>query len=472
MTGVKCCDMTSGNSLRVVCAILALVVGAFLPMSPTSTWANLAAEAEVSGAPQFGGEDLGQARRAAGEAGQQAKVLKEATGQLASGVGEAEAQVQQLIDAIAAAQSGAQQLSAGMVELQAGTGQLGGGATQVADTIGQVVEQVTGFEAVRGQILAAIDRSLEGLKDAKDPDAVAARDSLKALREQAVTAQLPADAVSRLNQLRDGSRELANQLAVPGYAYHDGIYTATNGATELAGGLSELQTQVGQATGGVDELVVGVEKIDQMSQLNSDKVAAVRAALPVPAVAPGTADGADGAAGARSTLAPVAAMLLAAMTVFSGLALAAGLASGARRWVLPLGALTVAAAGAVLAGVIGTGLGAQQYAIAFAALFLGTLASAGLTGVLTRWLGAGWGFGIAGVLALAQTGLVGWVWRTATTTSVDALWVTLSQAAPMHWVSTALSAAGNGGDYRGIISAFLLSSLLAAAGLAGARQRF
>ena len=145
--------MKSGNALRLVCALLALVVGAFLPMSPASTWANAARDSEVSGAPQVGPDNLGDARRAAGEAGQQAKVLKEGAGQLAAGIGEAQGQTQQLIDALTAAQTGSQQLSDGMVQLQAGTGQLGAGATQLADSIGEVVGQVSGFEAVRGQVV-------------------------------------------------------------------------------------------------------------------------------------------------------------------------------------------------------------------------------------------------------------------------------------------------------------------------------
>ena len=86
-------------------------------------------------------------------------------------------------------------------------------------------------------------------------------------------------------------------------------------------------------------------------------------------------------------------------------------------------------------------------------------------------LGTAAGLTVAGVLALVQAGLVGWVWRTATTAQVDSVWVALSQAAPMHWASTAVSAAGNGGDYRGIVSAVLLSALLAVVGLAGARGR-
>lgn len=461
--------MKSGNAWRLVCALLALVVGAFLPMSPADTWANAARDSEVSGAPQVGPDNLGDARRAAGEAGQQAKVLKEGAGQLAAGIGEAQGETQQLIDALTAAQSGSQELADGMVQLQAGTGQLGAGATQLADSIGEVVGQVVGFEAVRGQVVGAIDRALDELKDAKDPEAVQARESLKGLREQAQTAQLPPDAVAKMNQLRDGSRDLANQLAVPGYGFHDGIYTATNGSAELAAGLRELQAQTGQATGGIDELVAGVEKINQMAGLNADKVAAVRAALPVPAVAPG----ADGAEPVGPTLAPVAAMLLAAMAVLGGTALAAAawFASRGRWWILGAGSVVVAAAGTILAGILGSGFGAAEYAIAFIGLLSGTLASAGLASLCLLALGTAAGLTVAGVLALVQTGLVGWVWRTATTAQVDSVWVALSQAAPMHWASTAVSAAGNGGDYRGIVSAVLLSAMVAAAGLAGARGR-
>ncbi|WP_288751305.1 hypothetical protein [uncultured Corynebacterium sp.] len=461
--------MKSDNALRLVCALLALVVGVFMPLSPASTWANAARDAEVSGAPQVGADNLGDARRAAGEAGQQAKVLKEGAGKLAEGVGEAQGQTQQLLDALAAAQTGSQQLSDGMVQLQAGTGQLGAGATQLADSIGEVVNQVTGFEAVRGQVVGAIDRSLAELKDAKDPDAVQARDSLKGLREQAQTAQLPPDVVAKMNQLRDGSRDLANQLAVPGYSYHDGIYTATNGAAELAAGLRELQGQTAQATGGIDELVAGVQKIDQMAGMNADKVSAVRAALPVPAAAPGT----PGAEQTGSTLAPIAAMLLAAMAVLGGTALAAAfcLSTRTRRWIILPGAIVIAAAGTILAGVLGAGLGAQEYAVVAAGLLAGALASSGLAAVLMRLCGLAVGLGVAAVVALAQTGLVGWVWRTATTAQVDAVWAAISQAVPMHWTTVAVSAAGNGGDYRGVVAALLLSALLAAAGLAGVWRR-
>ena len=464
--------MKSGNGLRLVCAGIALVVGAFLPMSPADTWANAANDAQVSGAPQVGPDTLSDARKAAGAAGQQANFLKEGTRRLAAGVGEAQEQTQLLIDALSAAQTGSQQLADGMVQLQAGTGQLGAGATQLADSIGDVVGQVAGFEAVRGQVVSAIDRSLVELESAKDPDAVQARESLKLLREQAQTAQLPPDAVAKMNQLRDGSRELANQLAVPGYGFHDGIYTATNGSAELARGLAELQSQTAQATDGVDELVGGVEKIDNMAKMNADYVTAVRAALPVPTSPTGEQE----AGYAKSTLAPVAAMLLAAMAVLGGTALAAalcstGLTARTRRWVIAIGSIVLAAAGTILAGILGSGFGAAEYAIVCIGLLSGVLASAGLASLCLLALGTAAGLTVAGVLALVQAGLVGWVWRTASTMQVDSVWVALSQAAPMHWASTVVSAAGNGGDYRGIVSALLLSALVTAAGLAGVRDR-
>ncbi|OFT57744.1 hypothetical protein HMPREF3151_06820 [Corynebacterium sp. HMSC05H05] len=166
-------------------------------------------------------------------------------------------------------------------------------------------------------------------------------------------------------------------------------------------------------------------------------------------------------------------MLLAAMAVLGGTALAAAawFATRGRWWVLGAGSVFIATAGTVLAGVIGSGFSVREYVISFMGLLMGTLASAGLASVLNRSLGAGVGLGLAGVLALVQTGLVGWVWRTATTAQVDRVWTLMSQVAPMHWAATAVSAGGNGGDYRAIVSAVLLSMVLAGAGLVGVRSR-
>lgn len=462
-------------------AVLALVVGAFLPMSPVSTWTN--ADSETTGAPvasgPAGGDGLNDARRATSDAASQLGLLTAGTGQLVDGVGQLDDGTTALIDALTQAEAGAHELSGGMVQLQAGTGQLASGATQVADAIGGVVEQVSGFDAVRGQVVATIDRTLESTRDSEDPDVVAAREALTALREQALTAEVPPEALAQMNQLRDGSREVANQLSVPGYAYHDGVYTATNGAAALASGLSEITAQSGEAREGVDALVDGAGRIDTMAKQSADKVGAVRAALPAAPVAQSA--GAAGAAGSGeeqatpASLSPIAAMLVAALltlggVVLAGAALFVGRAGGAPRVVLSLGAVLLAAAGFILIAVLSTGFGAVQLALAALAVLLGAFAATGLAASLSAALGILPGLGIASVLALAQVGIVGWVWRTAATAPVADAWLTASSAAPMHWTTAALSTIGNGGAQEALISGLLASVVMGAVGLASARR--
>ncbi|PAT14169.1 hypothetical protein CKJ84_10050 [Corynebacterium sp. NML 120412] len=302
---------------RFCCAVLVLIVGVFLPLSPASTWTRSGDDATGAPAVAPGQDGLVEARKAAGEASAQAGFLTQGTGQLVDGVSQLDTSSQELINAIAAAQTGSQELSNGMVQLQAGTGQLAGGATQVADAIGGVADQVAGFDAVRGQVVATIDRTLESTKDAKDPDVKEARTALEGLRGQAETAQLPPEMLGQLEELRKGSRDVANQLSVPGYAYHDGIYSATNGAAELANGLTTLNDQASGATDGVTQLQEGAAKIDEMANKTSDQIAAVRKAMPAAAGANSGAAGAGARASEapapRSTLAPVAAMLIAAL---------------------------------------------------------------------------------------------------------------------------------------------------------------
>ncbi|WP_277100325.1 hypothetical protein [Corynebacterium riegelii] len=450
---------------RLGIVALVFLAAVLLPMQPASTWVSQADPSDQSAQTT---DPLADTRRAASDAASQLSLLTTGTGQLVNGVGELDEGKGLLVDAIAQARGGAQELSNGMVQLQAGTGQLGAGATQLADSVGEIVAQVAGFEAVRGQVVAAIDRNLEATKDSKDPDVVASRESLQELRHQAATAEIPADAVEKMNQLRDGSRDLANQLAVPGYAYHDGIYTATNGAASLASGLAELEGQVQEASGGISQLVDGTEKINTLAQQSSAKMRDVRASLP-PAVA-GASAGAVGVG-----FSPIAAMLLAALAVFGGLALgaagwfAASVGRG-RAWVLGLGTVFVAAAGVALAWIVGTNLGAVALAGIGGALALGVLASAGLTQVFAGVFGARAGLGLAGVLAVVQTGLVGWVWRQAASAPLEGVWESVSQVFPMHWITAAVTTAGNAGDYRVIVSAALLCMMVAAVGLAGVRR--
>lgn len=457
---------------RLCCAALVLICGVFLPLAPASTWTH--AGEETTGAPAVapGPDGLVQARKAAGEAGAQAGFLTQGTGQLVDGVSQLDSSSQELINAIAAAQAGSQELSNGMVELQAGTGQLANGATQVADAIGSVAEQVTGFDAVRGQVVSTIDRTLESTKGSKDPDVKEAREALQGLRGQAETAQLPPEMLGQLEELRKGSRDVANQLAVPGYAYHDGIYSATNGAAELANGLTTLNEQASGATDGVTQLQDGAAKIDDMANKTSDQIAAIRKALPA-ATNTGSVQQAGQQAQPSATLAPVAAMLIAALVLLGGTATgaAARLSPSRRWWIHGFGGLFVVAAGGALVAVLGSGLSAAVYGLLGLALVAGVAASAGLADLLGGALGSRVGLPIAGVLAVAQVGLVGWLWRTASTAPVGKAWEYAAGATPMHWTTASLSAAGNGGSVSALWAGIGAGIALALVCLAGTKQR-
>ena len=452
---------------RLFVALIVLIAGALLPMSPVSTWSS---GDESTGAPQVtpGPDGLVDARRAAGEAAANASLLTSGTGQFKEGVVTLDEGSTALVDGIAAASTGADQLSNGMVELQAGTGQLAAGATRVADSVGGVVDQVVGFEAVRGQVLSTIDSTLERMKDSKDPDVVQAREALQGLREQAQTAQLPADAVSQLTELKNGSREVANQLSVPGYAYHDGVYSATNGAAELASGLSELNNGAAPAREGIKQLRDGSEKLDEMAAKTSDSIDSVRRAIPAPAPAAASEGQADQGA-PTSALAPLAAMLIAALVTIGGLALAVAVAflPGRKWWAIAAGTGFLTLIGLVLVLVLGVSLSPLAVATAALALAVSTLAAAGLSWMLMSAFGAGAGLGSAAVLAVAQIGIVGWVWKSAAAGAVSAIAAAVSSAMPMHWLTAALSAAGNGGSTTALWVGIGLSAALAALGLIG-----
>lgn len=462
------------NAITPVAALLVLVVAAFAPMSPASTWVPRGAE-NASGAPAAyaGADNLGNARRAAGDASAQAGFLTQGTSKLKDGTEELRDGSGELADGISAAKDGADELSNGMIEIQAGTGQLADGATRLADNVGGAVDQVVGFDAIRGQVLSAIDDTLEGTRDSNDPDVKDLRRQLEDLRTQVDTAELPEDWTNQLTELKDGSRELANQLSTPGYAYHDGIYNATNGAADLAEGLSDMDDRVGEAKDGVNELADGAAKVDDMASNTKDRIGDVQRALPAAAPVAGAAGGAGGADGASisSSLPPLAAMLVSALAVLGGLAAALAAYGVTRsRWtVLGLGTLLAAGAGTILVTILGTGLTPLAIALAGLALALGTLASAGVTWTLRDAFGELGGTATAGIFALAQTGVVGWVWSRAATGDVDGIVRALSSAMPMHWSTSAISAAGNNGSTAAMWTGIGLSALLAVLGIVAMR---
>ena len=131
-------------------------------------------------------------------------MLTGGTKQLVDGVGKITGGTDDISTALTNGKEGTQKLSDGMTQLQAATGQMGQGATKVADGVETAVNQVTGFEAVRGQIVVAIDGYLERIKDAQDPDTVKLREDLGTLRQQATTFTLDDTTKSQLEEMKTG----------------------------------------------------------------------------------------------------------------------------------------------------------------------------------------------------------------------------------------------------------------------------
>lgn len=393
---------------------------------------------ESSGAPVAVAdqEAIIAAHRAAGEAASQGSFLSMGTQQLADGTQELGAGADELATGTQAAASGAEELAAGLVQLQAATGQLGAGATELADGIDQAAVAATGLEAVRGQIIAAIDDAIADLQISIDPRARETITELEDLRSQAQNFEVDPDTVAQLQAAQSGAREMANQLAVPGYAYHDGIYTATQGAQELATGLAELEAGVGQAVAGIQELEDGAAQVDQMATSTRDRIDQVQRALPIVATSnPTTLE--DGTT--SQILPPLYAFFIAGFVMFAAVTWRRG------SWVLSLiSGLVIAALAGGLVAILGTGITLGSVISAGVIAGLALVAAAAGTVVFTRIFGTVPGIAIAVVLLAGQAALVGWVWNEALTQTLGAGWEFVVRLFPLHYATAAISTVGNG----------------------------
>ncbi|AZA12299.1 hypothetical protein [Corynebacterium gerontici] len=388
---------------------------------------------EDLGAPS-GDVDLSNLRRALGDANMEASLLKAGTSQLVSGTGKLKGGSEELSNKMQEARKGSQELAEGMVQIQAGTAQLGEGASKVAEGVDFAVKQIVGLEAARGQILTAIEDAQRDAEQSQDPKAAELKQRLEEFHRQVETAQIDAGTKAQLEELRSGSREVANQLNAPGYGYRDGIYSATKGSKDLASGLGQLSQGVEEAKGGITQLDDGAKQIDAMAQDTRNNLAAARKALP--SIAPGTPEAID--AGITKSLAPLLAFMVAA-----GVMLAAGAAK--RDKMLSIVSVAgLAVLGGVLVAILGVGTGPVE--VLAAGVISAAAAAMALLGttLLVRLLGARIG-GICAVLGLVlQTAVVGWVWNSASTQGISKPQEVLSALMPLHYPTMALSAVGNG----------------------------
>ena len=441
--------------LLLVPLVLGATAAAVTHLDPARSWS--AAEEPAAAPAPVPSSELVDARRAAGEAGAQAGFLTTGTGELATGIAEMRSGAETLPGQFSEAVAGAQQLHQGLVELQAGVGQMGTGANDIADGVGGAVDQVIGLGALQGQLLEVIDRTVEGIEDVDDPEIDDARTRLLELRGQVEMIELNGPVADQLRALKDGSRELANQLGVPGYAFHDGIYSATRGAQDLSYGLSQAQGGVDEAVAGVEKLDEGAQRIDDMATRTQDRIGAVQRALPA-TVAPAAE---EETVAEPAGLSPMFALIIAALALIGG-----AFAGAPRRWwVLAAAVPALTAAGLILLWLVADGVTAQTLGWSALVLALGVVASATATRVLLGMFGVVGGSVAAGILGLAQLGMVGWVWKTLTTSPVDEAWQVAANLSPLSWATAGLTSAGNDAAAPGVL--WLALGVLGAVALVG-----
>ncbi|MCS4490335.1 hypothetical protein [Corynebacterium sp. ES2775-CONJ] len=452
-------SQTLQRIIAILLLSLPLVVGAIFTVlqgiDPADSWSR---GEEKSGAPQAVDDSaLIQARRAAGEANSQAGFLIGGTKELVDATAAIDGATADIEDPIRRAREGSQQLSQGLVELQNATGSLGAGATDVANGVEQAVNQVVGFEVVRGQIISALDNYLAQIEDSKDPEVIALKGNLKDLRERAMTFQIDPALKGQLEKLRDGSREVANQLAAPGFAYHDGVYTATKGSKELADGLVQLENGAGEALQAVEQLKGGAARINDMANLTKDRIGAVQRAMPIAPV--GTEQAEE--QGITKALAPMYGFLIAALIL-----LGSALASRNHRVIMALTTVLISLVGAISFHILTTGASVGDSAMVALILGLVSLASMMAGMVLSRHFSDVVAQILSLVIAVGQIAVVGWAWHLAAINETHSTWMALSALFPVHYPTAALVALGNSGSQAAVILAIgvLIGFNLAALG--------
>lgn len=376
------------------------------------------------------------AHQAAGDAASQGSFLKMGTEQFVDGTKELGKGSDELAAGTKAASSGAKELSEGLVQLQAATGQLGAGASQLTTGMDKAASAAAGLEAVRGQIVVALDSSIADLEGATDARSRELKAELEGLRAQAQSFSIDQNTVAELQAAQAGAQELSNQLNTPGFAYHDGIYSATSGAQELAAGLQDLEKGVTQALSGVDALEQGAAKTDQMASTTQDRIDDVQRALPT--VASASHDGAGNGVAAQ-VLPPLYAFFIAGFVMFA--ATTWRRASWLVTWITGL-AIVVLAGG--LAAIVGSGLTIASTVMVAAIAAVALVTAAACVVLFTRFFGAATGTALAVLCLVLQAAFVGWVWNEAMTQSLGAGWEFLVRLFPLHYATAAITAVGNG----------------------------
>ncbi|MFE3001163.1 YhgE/Pip family protein [Nocardia sp. NPDC059246] len=204
-----------------------------------------------------------------GDAAQGATQLAEGVGQLADGSGQLKVGLDsaatgsaQLATGAGDLRTGATQLATGAGQLVTGTDQLGSGAVQIRDGVNQIVDPLLALVKPAGALADNLRPLLERLR--ADPATADTAAQLTSLLDQ-LSSTNPDSLAGQLNQLHDGTAELARQLTDPKADYRAGVLALADGGGQLRDGAGQLAT-------GANELATGLRQLDEGGRQLQDGV--------------------------------------------------------------------------------------------------------------------------------------------------------------------------------------------------------
>ncbi|MVU75932.1 hypothetical protein GPX89_01580 [Nocardia sp. ET3-3] len=209
------------------------------------------------------GSGLGDAAQGATQLAQGVGQLADGSRQLKTGLDSASTGAAQLAAGAGDLRTGATQLATGAGELVTGTDQLGSGAVQIRDGVDQIVTPLLALAKPAGDLADTLAPALERLR--ADPATADAAAQLTGLLDQ-LRSTNPDSLTGQLNQLHDGTAELARELTDPKADYRAGVLALADGGAQLRDGAGQLVT-------GADELSTGLRQLDEGGRQLQDGVA-------------------------------------------------------------------------------------------------------------------------------------------------------------------------------------------------------
>lgn len=170
---------------------------------------------------------------------------------------------QALDNGINQAADGVERLHSGLTELRSGTDTLGDGAAQVSGGVDQIVGLTDGAAHQQNQLISQLVTISTTLRASGLPGAAELAQQTDGLVHQLRTTGLgpDTDIMQKLNQLRDGAREVARQLQDPSAEYRAGVESAVEGSQTLAAGMQRLQDGSQQLVVGTNSLADGTSRL-------------------------------------------------------------------------------------------------------------------------------------------------------------------------------------------------------------------